>query len=93
MKNSKTVLRKLTAKGMDKLEKDLEQIKVDDILNPHIMINKYESEEIEHIYIDKNKIFENKLSVGKYFVRIFSNGFQPCIGVWNWLAVFYYKQL
>ena len=93
MRNSKTVLRKLTAKGMDKLEKDLEQIKENDILNPHIMIDKYESEAVKNIYIDKNKIFEDKLSVGKYFARVFSNGFQPCIGVWNWLAVFYYKQL
>ena len=93
MKNQKIILRKLTSKGMKKLEQDLEEMKENSTSTLSIVLHKYESEEIKKIEIDKNKIFEDKLSVGKYFLRIFSNDFQPCVGVWNWLSIFYYKQL
>ena len=93
MKSQKIFIKKLTSKGMSKLEKDLQEIKENNISNPSIISDRYESEEIKNIQIDKDKVFEDKLSVGKYFLRVFSNGFQPCIGVWNWLSIFYYKQL
>ena len=85
-------LQKLTEKGMEKLKDDLEKIRIENSINPTIDIKKYETEQIEGIVVDKYK-FENKLSVGKYFLHIFPENFQPDKKTWNWLAVFYYKQL
>ena len=86
-------LQKLTSKGMKQLKTDLENISKENIVNPIIDIKKYDTEQVEGIEIDKNKHFENKLSVGKYFLHTFSEGFQPDIQTWNWLSILYYKQL
>ena len=86
-------LQKLTSKGMKQLKTDLEKISKENIVNPIIDIKKYETKQVEGIEIDKNKYFENKSSVGKYFLHTFSEGFQPDIQTWNWLSVLYYKQL
>ena len=86
-------LQKLTQKGMKQLKADLEKISKESIVNPIIDIKRYETKQVEGIKIDKNKQFDNKLSVGKYFLHIFPEGFQPDIQIWNWLAVLYYKQL
>ena len=91
MKSQKIKLQKLTLKGMEKLERDLEKYREEN--NPHINISHYESDEINSIEIDKNKSFDNKLSVGKYFLHAFPESFQPCIRTWNWLSVLYYRQL
>ena len=88
-------LRKLTTKGMAKLEKDLTIFYSENKVNPQMNIQSYESEKIVefNITLDKNKVFDNKLSVGKYFFHIFPDNFYPCHKTWNWLSVFYYKQL
>ena len=86
-------LQKLTSKSMKQLKADLEKISKENIANPIIDIKKYETEQIESIEVDKNKQFENKLSVGKYFLHIFQEKFQPDIQTWNWLAILYYRQL
>lgn len=91
MKSQTIKLRKLTPKGMEKLEEDLEKCRGES--NPCININDYDSERIEGIEVDKNKKFDNKLSVGKYFLHIFSEQLQPCIKTWNWLSILYYGQL
>ena len=85
-------LQKLTVRGMKKLESDLEEIrqkKTSDKIN----IRNYESEEIKNINIDGNKRFDDKLSVGKYFLHVFPDDFQPCKGTWNWLSILYHRQL
>ena len=86
-------LQRLTEKSMEKLKDDLEKIRIENSINPTIDIKKYETEQNEDIVVDKHKIFENKLSVGKYFLHIFPENFQPDKETWNWLAIFYYKQL
>ena len=86
-------LQRLTLKGIKQLRTDLEKISKENIVNPIIDIKKYETERVEGIEIDKNKQFDNKLSVGKYFLHIFPEEFQPDIQIWNWLAILYYKQL
>ena len=85
-------LKKLTTKGLKKLELDLLKISREDT-PVNLKIQDYESEEIENIQIDKNKKFDDKLSVGKYFLHVFPNDFLPCIKVWNWLSILYYRQL
>ena len=86
-------LRQLTQKGMKKLEADLEKHRQENSIDPIIDINRYESQEVNGIEVDKSKQFDNKLSVGKYFLHIFPDKFQPDIKIWNWLSVLYYRQL
>ena len=86
-------LQKLTLKGMKQLKTDLEKISRENTVDPIIDIKKYGTEQVEGIEIDKNKQFENKLSVGKYFLHVFPEKFEPDIQTWNWLAILYYKQL
>lgn len=93
MKSQKVKLQKLTEKGMEKLEKELEQFREKSDSDIHININNYESQETDNIEIDKDKLFDNKLSVGKYFLHIFPENFNPDIKTWNWLSAFYYRQL
>ena len=87
-------LQKLTSKGMNQLQSDLEELRR--TTNPHIDIKRYESKEVNcngsHIKIDKNKIFENKFAVGKYFLHVFED-IVPDVEIWNWLSILYYKQL
>ncbi len=88
-------LQKLTSKGMTKMEQDLTKFYSENKVTPQMDIKHYESEEISefNITIDKNKLFDNKLSVGKYFLHIFPDTFEPCNNTWNWLSVLYYNQL
>ncbi len=84
-------LHKLTAQGMSKLGKDLERLRGES--SPHINIDDYESEEIPSVEVNQNKQFESKFSVGKYFLHIFPEDFQPCEKTWSWLSALYYRQL
>ncbi len=84
-------LKKLTQKGTSKLKQKIDLLH--NQMDPNININDYESEEVSKIDIEKNKIFDNKFAVGKYFLRVFPEGFNPCISTWNWLSILYYKQL
>ena len=93
MRSQKVKIQKLTEKGMTKLEKELEQFREKNNSNLYIDVKNYESTEIDNIEVDKNKKFDNKFSVGRYFLHIFPENFKPDIETWNWLSVFYYRQL
>ncbi len=93
MKGAEVRLRELAPKGMEKLERDLETLRREDKADPFIDINSYESKEIEHITVKKDKSFESKFSAGKYFLHVFPEDFKPSAGVWSWLSVFYFRQL
>jgi len=87
-------LQKLTKKAMKELQAYLQKLRQDNVIDPFIDIKKYDTEEVEPlIEVDESKYFETKLSVAKYFLYAFPEGFQPDASTWNWLSLLYYKQL
>ena len=81
---------------MDQLYKALYKLKEEKKINPQLNINDYEAKELsgfEAVKVDENKFFTSKMSVGKYFLHIFPDKFNPCPGTWNWLSVLYFQQL